>query len=421
MQEGRMTAQKQSATVELNRGAAGESVGKAYHPLPNLLTLSADEILSFYRSSQLTDFTRTLNDSREAAVPLSDRIGLLSRYLASFPAPGFQTRVQVKAVGSLFAEMHDHVMTHPVWVHQFFVRVAAGEITLQQLKVFAQHYFNQVKNTRQCVALALGRFHSLMPRPEGPLATAMSETTQVVLAGLLADEYGTAASGDLHDGHRQSEAAPPVDIRKLFSSITHPTLFRRFLDALGLSPEDYDVPMLHGVADNVLVQRILAGDPGFDELEALASVGLGMEWGVPAFFSMLIAGILKTARREGVPLSPASMEIWSSHVTQDVQHAIAVTIATSLYVSDESDRKRIRTATNVLMAFRYDMMSDIYEEVFGSRCTRIAEVALQPRHFPEDRRIEPLLSTARLQVSPSAVRDYESYLRKRAPMPMVFD
>jgi hypothetical protein len=115
------------------------------------------------------------------------------------------------------------------------------------------------------------------------------------------------------------------------------------------------------------------------------------------------------------------MEIWSSHVMQDVQHAIAVTIATAFYVSDERDRKRIRSATNVLMAFRFDMMSEIYEEVFESRCARIAEMTLEPRHFLSDRRIEPLLSSARLQVRSSAVRDYERYLRKRAPLPVVFN
>lgn len=412
-----MISQEQSSTIELTTSAGEESMTGAYHPLPNLLMLSADEILSFYRSGQLNDFTKALYVLRDGALEISDRIELLSRYLALYPTPNFRKRVQVTAVESLFREMHDHVMTHPVWVHPFFVRVAAGEITLQQLKVFARHYFNQVKNTRQCVALALGRFHSFMKRPEGQLSTAMSEMTQVILAGLLSDEYGTVVSHDYADGHEQFQGATSVDIGKLFSPITHPTLFRRFLDALGLPLTDYDVPMLHGVADNVLVQRILASDPEYDELEALASVGLGMEWGVPAFFSMLIAGILKVTKREGLTLNPASMEIWTSHVKQDVQHAIAVTIATSFYVCDERDLKHIRGATNVLMAFRYDMMSEIYEEVFEMPCARIADVTLEPRHFLSDRRIEPLLLSARFQVSPSAVRDYESYLRKAKPLP----
>jgi hypothetical protein len=168
--------------------------------------------------------------------------------------------------------------------------------------------------------------------------------------------------------------------------------------------------MLHGVADNVLVQRILAGDPAYDELEALASVGLGMEWGVPAFFSMIMAGIYKVARREGLALDPKSMEIWSSHVKQDVEHAIAVMIATSFYVRDKADEVRIERATNVLLAYRYDMMSDIYREVFGLICPKIAAIGLNPRHRPDNRRIEPLLALARRRIQPAAVRRYTDYV-----------
>lgn len=411
-----MISDEQASTIELSTSAATEGLACAYHPLPNLLMLSADEILSFYRGCQLDSFTRALSALRRGALSISDEIPLLRRYLDSYPAPDFQKRLEVTAVESVFREMHDHVMSHPVWVHPFFVRAAAGDLTLRQLRVFAPHYFNQVKNTRQCVALALGRFHSFLGTGDGQLDTATSEMTQVILAGLLSDEYGTAVTDD-HSNGLQSQPEISVDIGRLFSAVTHPALFRHFLDALGLSLKQYDVPMLHAVADNVLVQRILASDPAYDELEALASVGLGMEWGVPAFFSMLIAGITKMARKEGLVLSPDSMEIWSSHVRQDVQHAIAVMIATCMYVRDERDLKRITGATNVLMAFRYDMMSEIYEEVFESPCARIAEIKLDPKHFMSDRRIQSLLLTARSQVGSSSVRDYPGYRQRQTILP----
>jgi hypothetical protein len=371
--------------------------------------MSAAEILAAYRNSQLNDVKETLARVRCDAKDLTQEIGILKRYLAVYPNASFQRRLHTEAVEQLFRRMHEHVMSHPVWIHPFFVRMAEGDMTLEQLNVFARQYFNQVKNTRQCVALALGRFHSMILRGDGELSTIVSELTQVVLAGLLSDEYGTGAHGPSHS-NGAAPGSPAVDIGQLFAPITHPGLFRRFLDALGASASDYDVPMLHGVADNVLVQRILANDPAYDELEALASVGLGMEWGVPAFFSMIMAGIYKVTRREGITLDPKSMEIWSSHVKQDVEHAIAVMIATSFYVRDKTDEARIERATNVLLAYRYDMMSDIYCQVFGPTCPKLAQIGVHPRHIPDDRRIKPLLALARERIQPVSVLRYTDYV-----------
>jgi hypothetical protein len=381
------------------------------HPLPDLCSMSAPEILAAYRASQFRDVKETLARVRFDAQDLTQEIGVLKRYLTVYPNASFQRRLHTDVIEQLFLRMHEHVMSHPVWIHPFFARMAAGDMTLEQLNVFARQYFNQVKNTRQCVALALGRFHTMMDRGEGELGAIVSELTQVVLAGLLSDEYGTGAHAHGHSpSNGASIGSPALDIGQLFAPVTHPGLFRRFLDSLGATAADYDVPMLHGVADNVLVQRILAGDPAYDELEALASVGLGMEWGVPAFFSMIMAGIYKVTRREGIALDAGSMEIWSSHVKQDVEHAIAVMIATSFYVRNKADEARIERATNVLLAYRYDMMSDIYREVFGLTCPKIAQIGLNPRHVPDDRRIRPLLALARERIQPTSVWRHTDYV-----------
>jgi hypothetical protein len=381
------------------------------HPLPNLCEMSAAEILAAYRHSQLRDveslFGRIRNDARD----LSREIAPLHRYLQAYPADSVRKRLGADTVEHLFRRMHAHVMGHPVWVHPFFVRMAQGDLSLAQLTMFARQYFNQVKNTRQCVALALGRFHTMMDRPDGELNIILSELTQVALAGLLGDEYGTASA---HGCNACAPSSPDgglaaSDIGRIFAPVTHPALFRRFLDALGAAAGDHDVPMLHGVADNVLVQRILAGDPAYDELEALASVGLGMEWGVPAFFSMIMSGIHKVTSRERMVIDPASMEIWSLHVKQDVEHAMAVLLATSLHVRDPRDARRIEGATNVLMAFRYDMMSNIYRAVFGEPCETLSNTPLPPCYAFHDQRIWPLLSAARRGIRPGSVLGYADY------------
>ena len=364
-----------------------------YHPLPNLLQMSAPEILQSYRCSQASDFAAAFDRLRSngSTGNLSSAISLLDRYLAAYPNDALRHRLTTDSLHTLFKEMHDHVMAHPVWVHPFFVRFATGEFTKDQLRIFSQQYFNQVKNTRQCVALALGRFHTLLNRPDGHLNNALSELTQIVLAGLLADEYGVST----HSSHGTpgNDTSPPgegsVDVADIFAPVTHAALYRRFLDLLNTGVDGYDVPLLHSVADNVLVQRILAGDPAYSHMEALASVGLGMEWGVPAFFSMLIAGILKSAQYQEMP-DPAAMEIWTAHVHQDVVHAVAVMIVTSFFIRDADDITRVKNATNALMAFRYEMMSDIYRAVFAAPCTRIDEIDLEKVYLVEDRRLPEL-------------------------------
>lgn len=386
------------------------------HPLADLLELSAGRILDYYKKSQAREFMGALQRVRAGGGDLASEVPLLGAYLSRVTASTVRARLSIGVLEELFLRMHDHVMAHPVWTHPFFARVAAGKLSSIQLRCFARHYFNQVKNTRQCVAAALGRFHAMIEQPDGVLNVVLSELTQLVLSGLLADEYGFAG-----EHVPRSQCAAPagamVDIQGLFSRTTHPELFRRFQAALGDTASEFDVPMLHGVADNVLVQMLLAANRAYDRLEALASVGLGMEWGVPAFFSMIMAGIIKVGRREGLTFDAGSMEIWSAHVRQDVEHAIAVMVATSFYVHDESDVSRIKNATNVLMAFRYNMMSDIYREVFSEPCADIGSVELETRHLLHDHRIESLLAAERTRIHEESVRDREQYLRRRVALP----
>lgn len=400
-------------------------VNSAYHPLPGLLSMSCEQILGAYRTSQLGDVSAALNASALDGDNLASAIDLLGRYFAVFPSEAHRRRLNTSVIEGFFKDLHSHVMAHPVWMHPIFTKFSDGEVTLDQLRVFSLHYFNQVKNTRQCIALALGRFHSMLPdMPDERIDNAFSELTQVVLAGLLADEYGFASAAPAKGNQSELEISQTkvkreqvaVDIEGLFSPVTHPALYRRFLVALGITVADYDVPMLHAVADNVLVQRILSGDHSYDHIEALASVGMGMEWGVPAFFSMIIAGCLKLAQRAGIELDANSMEIWSAHVRQDVGHAVAVMLVTSFFVRDQNDIERIKYATNALMAFRYEMMSEIHEEVFGMACPRVDHIEL-PRHYLlRDSRLLQLLPAARMGLRASAIRNYSTYIdRTRFP------
>jgi hypothetical protein len=310
----------------------------------------------------------------------------------------------------MFTELHEHVLRHPVWRHRCFVRIFEGDFDRRQLERFALQYFNQVKNTRQCVALALGRFSGFIDLPYGCLNERISEMAQIVLAQLLADEYGV--------GTHSIDDYP--ELADLLNSTTHIGMYRQLFEGLEIPFQRQDVPMFHEVADNVLIQRLLAGHPDFDLVEALASVGLGMEWGVPEFFSLLLGGMIRWAWRHDVPLTQRHLIVFIAHVKYDVLHAISVMLATSLFSHEADAMRRIKQATNMLMSGRYEMMSGLYRFLFDEPCAGIADIDLAPQYRIDDRRIEGALRQARQSVAQATVADAAAY-RARQAVPFVFN
>jgi len=379
------------------------------HHLPNLLDLSVEEVLAAFCDSQVRDFDGVLTSLESPGAPLHALFGELRALVpADNPLHGLPL-FRPGGVRALFHDLHGHVMGHPVWRHPFFVRFFAGEFTREQLESFARNYFNQIKNTRQCVAMAIGRFHGVMGLPYGAASERVSELTQIVLAQLVADEYGV--------GVHAVEDYPTLD--RLLRAKTHIVMYRQIFDGLGIPFAEQDVPLLPGVADNVLIQRMVASSPAFDALEALASVGLGMEWGVPEFFSFLLGGVLRFAWKHDLPLTPEHVEVLTAHVKYDVMHAVSVMAVTALYIRGEDDVRRTKQAVNALMAGRYDMMSDLYRHVFGEPCAPLKEAGLEPRHRLRDRRFADELLRARRAAAPEAVAGGEAW-REGGDTPFVF-
>lgn len=372
------------------------------HPLDDLLERDVDGVLAAFKESQRRDFLATVGVLDDPGHPLSRR-------LAEVGAEVGGAGLDAARVRGLFLTLHEHVMEHPVWRHPFFRRVFAGRMTHAQLVRFAAQYHNQIKNTRQCVAMAIGRFHTLADLPEVANRERLSEFVQIVLAQLVADEYGV--------GSHAVETYPTL--AQMLGSTTHIVMYGQLFDGLGVPVAERNPPLLHGTADNVLTQRLLAGDPAFTPLEALASVGLGMEWGVPEFFSLLLGGIIRWARESGEPLTADHLHVFIAHVRYDVMHAIAVTLMTALFVRDESDAARVKAATNTLMAARYGMMSGMYEDVFEEDCAGPRDIGLDARYALPDRRIEAALKAARARVATGTVVDVEEYRRKE-DVPFVF-
>ena len=377
----------------------------AIHPLPDLLERSAESVLEAFRRNQAQDFLAMVVDVEQPRSPLFRFFAeLRSQALKDNP---FHTLALFRpgALAALFTELHEHVMSHPVWRHPFFIRFFEGTFSREAALTFAVHYFNQIKNTRQCVALVAGRFHSLLSMPYGHLNERVSELTQVVLAQLVADEYGVDCHG----------VADYPGLEGLLRTKTHIGIFRQLFEGLGVAPERQDVPMLPGVADNVLTQRLLASDPAFTPLEALASVGLGMEWGVPEFFSLLLGGFIRYGRNDAMTLTPSHLEVFIEHVRFDALHAVSVMLVTSLHMHSADDLAAVKGACNMLMSSRYAMMTDLYAHVFKEPCRDLAQAGLEPRYQLTDRRIAEALAAARRSVPSESLLGGESYGERALP------
>ncbi len=381
------------------------------HHLSDLLQMDAEAVLARFKQDQVTDFKKVIGELDDPRNSLNQQFSALREIAENQPGnPLTRTAAfNPAALEAMFLELHDHVMEHPVWRHPFFIRIFNGEFTKEQLTRFVLQYFNQVKNTRQCVALALGRFSGVMEMPYGQLNERVSELTQIVLAQLIADEYGV--------GSHEVEDYPSLG--GLFDSVTHIVMYRKIFEGLGVPFDQQDRPMLHGVADNVLIQRLVAGDEAFTPLESLASVGLGMEWGVPEFFTLLLGGMIRFAWKNDVPLTREQLLVFVAHVQYDVLHAISVMLVTSFYSRDEEAVARIKGATNMLMSGRYGMMTAMYRHVFDEECPSLQQIGLESRYHIADRRIEQALLRARAGVADGRVVAVDEYRRSTA-MPFVF-
>lgn len=369
------------------------------HHLPHLLEMEAEDVLAAFKQSQQADFTRIIEDLNRPGNPLRTILNQL--------APLGMAPVDPHRLKALFLDLHEHVMGHPVWRHPFFLRVFEGRVTAPQVVEFALHYFNQIKNTRQCVALSLGRFNGIDERRHGQASERVSELTQIVLAQLIADEYGVSTH----------EVSGYPGMAQLFGATTHIVMYRQLFEGLKIPFAQQDVPLLNGVADNVLTQRLVAGDPAFSPLESLASVGLGMEWGVPEFFTLLLGGLIRFAWKNNLQLNQRHLFVLTAHVKYDVLHAIAVVLATSFHCQSADDVHAVKNATNMLMAARHGMMTDLYRHVFGEECASLAEIDLAPGYRLTDGRIVSALRRARQNADAACLADPVGY--SRHPLPFV--
>jgi pyrroloquinoline-quinone synthase len=219
-------------------------------------------------------------------------------------------------------QLKREVIGHPALSHPFLRRFGDGEADAEGVRTFAIQYYRHVRVSRLYLAAVISNCRE-------------DEGLQLALADILFDEYG----------HLNPEE-------------THPALYRRFLRALGISEEEWEAPRtLPEISLYIDAHYALCRHP--DVRLGLGALGPASEWPVPPIYVRLTEGLKKSA---GLP--DAALEIFTSHVTMDVEHARIMMEAVAPYATDEEGQRRVREGAMRSLDARSVMLDGLYRAVF---------------------------------------------------------
>lgn len=221
------------------------------------------------------------------------------------------------------AGLKKEVLNHPVMSHPFWARFRQGPLTMKQCRTFALNYYQHVRLTRLYDAAVLAR--------------APIEGIQAALASILCDEYG---NGDMEQ--------------------THPAQFRRLLQALDLTPADWDhaalFPELTIYSD--IHYRLCTDYPVW---VGLGVVGVAMELPIPVLYQHLIEGLATAGVKK------EALEFFVEHGPTDVRHARLLLDSMVPHLGREEDQEAMRLGALRSMDARTILMDGLSKIVWGAR------------------------------------------------------
>src|ERR687890_776503 len=229
------------------------------------------------------------------------------------------------------------VIGHPALTHPFLERFAEGDADAEGIRTFAIQYYRHVRVSRLYLAALISNCRD-------------DEGLQLALADVLFDEYG----------HLNPEE-------------THPALYRRFLKALGISEEEWGAPRtLPEIELYIESHYALCRHP--DVRLGLGALGPASEWPVPPIYVRLTEGLKKSA---GLP--DEALEIFTSHVVMDVEHAHIMMEAVAPYAGGEEGQRRVREGAMRSLDARSVMLDGLYRAVYGEPAPLAGSVGVSGR------------------------------------------
>ncbi len=225
--------------------------------------------------------------------------------------------------GQFLEKLKREVIGHPALVHPFLERFGDGDVSEEGVRTFAVQYYRHVRVSRLYLASLISN-------------CGHDEKLQLALAEILFDEYG-----------------------HLNPQETHPALYRRFLIALGLTEEEWEVPpTISEIQLYISAHRELTRD--LDFRLGLGAMGPASEWPVPPIYVRLSEGLKKAT-----DLPEEALEIFTSHVTMDVTHARIMMDAIAPYAESEEGRSKVREGAIRSLNARSVMLDGLYKAVYG--------------------------------------------------------
>lgn len=196
--------------------------------------------------------------------------------------------------------LKNEIYSHKAVNHPFLERFSKGNLSEEQIKTFALHYYQHAKMFSHYIANII---------PKIP-----HEWDRMSMVKNLMDEYGN------------------LDPEK-----THPALFRKFLKALGLEKKDWKkfkpIPEVTNFIDRL---TMLTRHEPF--LIGLGAVGPGVEWVIPTMFKKIVDGL-----KNSISIKDDDMEYWTSHIVLDVEHGDEATKVIMNYLHGKDTEDMVRT------------------------------------------------------------------------------
>jgi len=232
-------------------------------------------------------------------------------------------RVEIRMEAKQFLQnVKNQLDTHILFSDRFIQHFEGMHIfERSKAQMFAELYYPHILRTRLYQASTLG--------------IVQDEKIQFVLAEIVHDEYGL---GDEAQSHMQ--------------------LYRNFMQGVGcevLAAENYEIiPEL-----KKYISEMEELTRNGDWLSAVAAVGIASEWPIPKYYTSLLKGFRKIPN-----IQEKDLELFTSHVTLDVEHSRMIEEAVLPHLETASQQNRFMQGININMNARRKLLDALYERVF---------------------------------------------------------
>ncbi len=293
-----------------------------------------------------------------------------------------------------------HISNHPFKQHSFLEYILNGDYDEATMNRIIGQFSHIVENTGRITALCLGKMQDSTPSDHGERWHKITDLMEHILSRSIMYEYS------------QSSTVKENDLANLSGLLEGLTAIERFQKIVRENGNSVPVVSLmeHGTADYVITMRLLAVSPAFTETESLTAIGMETLWGIPFFYSVLLAGIVRHNLIQGTPIDFNRLEYLSNYIRFTLNHAPYFLLGLVLH---STRSPLINKAVTMAFNSRYHFLSDLQRSITNTRARSIEELDRDRIYTGNDHRIDNELMIARQHAHEEMVLDFKSYRNRK--------